>query len=111
MSKKSLITSVLQNNVPDFAACFFPLGGKPLRKDGSVCMVPGTEDEDAIEAFPEVREIMFCKHDYGKGAKVNEPCYVIKFTEGDQKVIIPATKYCQITIASVEEAPVPNMPE
>lgn len=110
MAKKTMITSILLTGVPSFAAVFFSVGSSPLNAAGEICSAPGNADQPA---FPEVSEIMHCRDRFGGGAQIDQPCYVVKFVDADQKVIIPATEFCQATVAVIdtEETNIPSMPQ
>jgi len=115
MSKKTIVTSVLVPNVPEFAASYFRIGDLPLNSKGFTCMMPGEvpEGEEPVPAFPPVVEIKSCRDRFGSGAQIDQPCYMVSFQDAPEKVVIPANKYCQATIAVIdtEDAPIPAMPE
>jgi len=113
-SKKSKITSLLLSNTPDFAAAFFCVGSLPLNSHGEVCTTQAnTQDGEAVPAFPVVRKIVFCKHAFGKGAQIDQPCYAIYFEDASEILIVRANAFCQITVtvAEKEKAEVPVLPE
>jgi hypothetical protein len=108
--KKTKIASLLQNNNPFTpGAVLFPVSGHPINSAGEVCV-----NEDGQPSFPPVKSIIFCRHAYGQGAAVDQPCYVISFEESDQSVVIPATELGQLTVqvvdSSVDEN-IPSLPE
>ncbi len=108
MSKKTIISSILLPNMPNFAAAFFRVGSIPLNSDGEECVTP-----EGQPAFPRVEKIEHCRDRFGGGAFVDQPCYTITFTEAAEKVIIPVTKFCQATVIVIdaEENHVPVMPQ
>jgi hypothetical protein len=106
MAKKGSITSIMMANVTaQFAASYFRVGDVPLKNDGTPCA-----DADGNPVFPIVEEILYCKHEFGKGALVMQECYAIKFTGSPEKMIIPASKFAQITIAVTDDADNANVP-
>jgi hypothetical protein len=110
MAKKTIVTSILMTGVPPFAATYFRVGTVPLNATGVPCTVPGDAD---TPAFPAVSEIISCRDRFGGGAQIDQPCYVVKFEGSPESVIIPATQYCQATVAIVDpdEPHTPNLPE
>lgn len=112
--KKSKVTSILLSNVPAFAATYFCVGSSPLNAAGEVCVVPGTADgEEPVPAFPPVKKIIFCRHAFGQGAQVDQPCYAVSFEDAPESLIIRSDAFCQVTIAveQADDTPVPNLPE
>jgi hypothetical protein len=107
--KKTKIVSILQGN-SNFTpgAVFFPVAGYPQKQDGEICT-----DGDGNPVFPPVKSIVFCRHAYGQGAAVDQPCYVVSFEESDQTVIIPATQFCQLAVQTIspENENIPGLPE
>ncbi|RLI63224.1 MAG: hypothetical protein DRO67_06070 [Candidatus Asgardarchaeum californiense] len=102
MAKKSTITSILMENInASFCAVYFRLGDIPLNNEGN-----------PIEAMSTVKSIKNSRHAFGQGAQVDQPCYTIEFEDAAEKVIIPATKFVQVTIAvnEKEEENTPAMP-
>lgn len=110
MAKKTVVTSILLAGMPIFAATYFRVGTVPLNAAGEPCTAPGDVD---TPAFPPVTDIMSCRDRFGGGAQIDQPCYVVSFEDSPEKVIIPATKFCQTTIAVVDpdEQNIPNMPQ
>lgn len=108
MAKKFKISSLLINGMEaDFPAIYFRTGGYPLNKNGQRCI-----DLEGNLAFPKVKDITYCRHSYGNGAFVDEPCYVIRFEESSEKIILPKDERAQITVISFEEEEgIPNLPE
>lgn len=108
--KRTKIVSILQSNsayVP--GAVLFPVAGHPQTQAGEVC---ANDDGDPI--FPPVKSIVFCRHAYGQGAAVDQPCYVVSFEDSNQVVIIPATQFCQLTVQTLDaddEENIPGLPE
>jgi len=102
MAKKSTITSILMDNVnASFCAVYFRVNDIPLNNDGN-----------PIETMSVVKSIKNSRHAFGQGAQVDQPCYTIEFENAIEKVIIPATKFVQVTIAvnEKEEEKTPAMP-
>jgi hypothetical protein len=108
--KKTKIVSILQSNSTfEPSAVFFPVAGHPQNNNGDVC---ANDNGDPI--FPIVKSIVFCRHAYGQGAAVDQPCYVVSFEDSNQVVIIPATQFCQLTVQTIDpvtEDTVPGLPE
>ena len=111
MAKKTIVTSILLAGLPSFAATYFRIGTVPLDSTGEICNAPngGTN----TPAFPVVTEIISCRDRFGTGAQIDQPCYVVKFENSPESVVIPANNFCQATVAVVDpdEQNVPNMPE
>lgn len=110
MAKKGTITSILMSNVSSiFAATYFRLGDVPLNNNGTPCLA-----EDGTPVFPSVASIKFCKHEFGAGALVQQPCYAVAFEGSPETMVIPATQFCQatITVANPDTvATTPAMPQ
>jgi len=109
MAKKTIISSILLSNTPQFAASFFRIGCAPLNSAGEECVTP-----DGQPAFPVVEKIEHCRDRFGGGAQVDQPCYAVSFVDAEEKVIIPITQFCQATIVvldSNDDANVPSMPQ
>lgn len=108
---KSTIVSIMQKTPPAFkqAAVFFPVNGQPLNADGVPCT-----NENNESLFPNVSKISFCKHEYGSGAVVNRPCYLVEFENSPQVIVIYADDVAQVSVfrGSVEaNEGVPALPE
>jgi|AntAceMinimDraft_10_1070366.scaffolds.fasta_scaffold83606_2 hypothetical protein len=109
MAKKGKITSILMTNVTaEFAAAYFRVGALPLKINGTPCT-----DAFGGPALPIVESIKFCKHEFGAGALVQQPCYAIEFEGPTEAMVIPATEFSQITIKvnKEDEAKIPAMPQ
>lgn len=107
MSKKTIISSLLQKaDTPAFAAVYFRVGAIPLKADGTVCV-----DPDGNPVFPAVKEIKHCRDRFGTGAQIDQPCYDIHFVDSDERLIMPISKFVQATIVTIDEDPVPGLPE
>lgn len=109
--QKSKIISLLQpaDSMFEPGAVFFPVNGHPRNKAGEVCA-----DADGNPIFPPVESIMFCRHAYGQGAVVDQPCYIVSFVNSQQVVAIAATQMCQITIHKTDaddNSNIPALPE
>ncbi len=105
-NKKSTITSILCGNVKaTFAASYFRIGDTPLNNAG-----------DTIEAMNVVKSIKHSRHAFGQGAQVDQPCYIVEFVDGAEKLIIPVLQpnsFVQVTVSVIDnnEEPTPAMPE
>ncbi len=108
--KKTFISSLLQPNLPEFAAVYFRVGCVPIKSDGSECINP-----DGTPAFPRVTDIKHCRDRFGSGAQINQPCYVVSFEGSSEQTIIPTSSFTQATVvvevADTEESIIPNLPE
>lgn len=107
--KKTKIVSLLQNkSVFEPAAVLFPVAGHPRNSAGEICT-----DDDGNPVFPPVKAIVFCRHAYGQGAAVDEPCYVVSFEESNQSVIVPSTELGQLTTQTItsDDEHIPALPE
>ena len=102
MSKKSTITSILMENInASFCAVYFRVNDTPLNNEGN-----------HVETMSVVKSIKNSRHAFGQGVQVDQPCYTIEFENAAEKVIIPATKFVQVTIEVNEkdEENTPSMP-
>lgn len=107
MAKKTIISSILQKaDVPAFAAVYFRVGTAPLKANGEICL-----DAAGNPVFPPVKEIKHCRDRFGSGAQIDHPCYDIHFEGSDERLIMPISKYVQITVVTTDEDPVPGLPE
>lgn len=103
---KSKIVSLLQSKTAfEPGAVLFPVNGHPRNSTGDVCA-----DEDGNPVFPPVTSISFCRHAYGQGAAVDQPCYIVSFENSPQVVVIPATEFCQLTIQKLDDSADNNVP-
>jgi len=107
MAKKTTISSIMlqATSIPEFAAVYFRVGSLPLKADGQLCTTP-----DGNPAFPPVSEIRHCRDRFGGGAQIAVPCYDVHFEGSDERLIIPATQFVQVTIV-MDEDTVPGLPE
>lgn len=108
-TKSTIISIMHKNPVPfDPGAVFYPVGGQPLTKAGEVCVGP-----DGAPAFTNVSDIKFCRHAYGQGAAVDQPCYVVSFEDVSQVVVIPAEDIGPVCIfkGDINTEEVPALPE
>ena len=106
MAKKGTITSLLMSNpATAFAAAYFRVGDNPLKIDGQPCA-----DHEGNPVFPPVTSIKHCKHEFGAGALVRQPCYAIAFEDSPETVVIPATQVAQVTIITSDAAETANVP-
>jgi len=108
-AKTSFISSLLQHDVPAFAAAYFRIGCVPLKADGQPCLGP-----DGNPVFPKVISIKHCRDRFGSGTIINQPCYVVSFEDSLEQTIIPTTCFTQATVVvedGDDEESVPGLPQ
>jgi len=109
MAKKGRVSSILMSGVKaSFAATYFRVGDNPLKNDGTPCV-----DAENNPAFPPVAKIQHCKHEFGEGALMRQPCYAVSFENSPETITIPITQVAQVTIVVIEDSDTttPAMPQ